>query len=313
MAVDDLNPSFPTARETVERLPLERAPEVAILLCWGSEYKLFSPQNKADEAGVNQQAQMIPDCAVKDLSTQAQPPLFYRLDSMLDVARHAQLTPGYLIYRALRAYFDNGGSYCYVVNQNDQAQAVGCLPDATLIVEAGTWANLDAHAGKSLLVIMDSNIVGEMVLPANKRYGTGSDLKANCALYGPWLKADWSAEAVPPSAAVAGLCCKSERNDLLASPLILNLQGGLAPLFVSSDFTLADCNGHAGVHIIQTAHSTHALGSNARSHGFRGRWLRVTILRLWGAFKKMCPRSWPQRCGVPTPTDATVRLRTLRG
>lgn len=310
MVIDIHHSYSSSAGDAVKGFSLKPAPGVVVILCWGHEYCLFSPAPKGEEARkvTKQKQEPVDSGVIKKSAVELQCPLYYRIDSMRDVDLNTALTSMHMIYRALKAYFDNGGDYCYVVNQNDQVRAVGCLPAASLIVEAGTLADVRAHTDRSIFVMLDSNIIDEVDLPIEGRSNSRSPGSEPYAYYGPWLKADWTAEVVPPSAAVAGFYCQAKRNHkVLESPLVLDLRGGLAPLFGSSDYHSADRSNHGVVCIIREANTSPILGETVFDHDCK-KLSRDALIRLWSAFTSICRRSWIRRGSAPIPLCATSRF-----
>lgn len=157
---------------------------------------------------------------------------------------------------ALKAYFDNGGGYCYVCPYN-KLDLVLTLSDVTLIVQCG---QADATSdilkvcvpGNGLFALLDGpGDDGPFDLTTfNEFYKTM--VPSDCAaVYYPWLKADWAVvdnsgnpvEAenihnVSPSAVAAGLICKTDRlRGPWKSPANVAISAGLTPAVKIGDAT----------------------------------------------------------------------------
>lgn len=145
---------------------------------------------------------------------------------------------------ALRAYFENGGGYCYICPYDKLVEFVPGMSDVTLVVQAGEPAATAA--------------IQQICTPASMKFGlldgpreetleeaypdmTASDCTA---LYYPWLAADWrvndpeglvidkeNIHLVAPSAVVAGLMCTVDRErGVWKAPANVAVKGGLRPV-----------------------------------------------------------------------------------
>lgn len=143
---------------------------------------------------------------------------------------------------ALKAYFDNGGSYCYLI-PNDKLEAVETLPDVTLIVQAGqskaTSQILKYTAeGSGRFALLDgpeesNGKIKEELDAALKDI----QAKEHAAVYYPWLKANWSIPGVTqianvaPSAVAAGIICRTDNSvGPWKAPANAAVSSGLSPL-----------------------------------------------------------------------------------
>ncbi|HEI8868290.1 TPA: phage tail sheath family protein [Serratia odorifera] len=144
---------------------------------------------------------------------------------------------------ALRAYFENGGGYCYLCPQDKLVDFVPAMSDVTLVVQAG---QSDA-----------TGVIQQVCTPGSMKFGLLDGPKegtldaaypnmvaSDCtAIYYPWLKANWrvnDADGVPvdpdtislvaPSAVVAGLICTVDRErGVWKAPANVAVKGGLRP------------------------------------------------------------------------------------
>ncbi|WP_181573271.1 phage tail sheath family protein [Enterobacter sp. ECC-175] len=160
----------------------------------------------------------------------------------MDIEWHRHFAP------ALKAYFDNGGGYCYVCPW-DQLDMVLDMNDVTLLVQAG---QKEAAAEILRLCEPGSGLFGLLDGP-NEEGGFNEESlsehlstlsPSDCvSIYYPWLKADWNLNdkdgmpypmdkihPVAPSAAVAGVICSVDRQlGPWKAPANVALKGGLRP------------------------------------------------------------------------------------
>jgi len=217
----------------------------------------------------------------------------------------------WFIVRSLQAYFENGGGPCYVLaGWNDGApgvKAVMTLKDVTLLVEAGTAfpvghgaANRDyldtitrtsainlkiCNADTGILGLFDVDIRGNKWDQAIDAYLPSTSY---AAAYGPYLKRRIRKEEtlsktndfdvlVPPSAVVAGMCCKVDRErGVWKAPANVNVAGPLRAAYEIPEDEAGQLNaGH--------------LHPDFKSKGQAGpsinvvRCVRGSALTVWGA------------------------------
>lgn len=140
---------------------------------------------------------------------------------------------------ALKAYFENGGGYCYIAPSDKFTEVVPKLDDVTLLVAAGqnikTAVDTLCVPGSRLFAILDGK---DIPLPGayNDAVFDGYDSSSHAAAYYPWLKADWAQIKIPPSAAVAGAMCRVDRErGVWKAPANVPLNGGLKVTYQISD------------------------------------------------------------------------------
>ncbi|MEN4128702.1 phage tail sheath C-terminal domain-containing protein [Serratia marcescens] len=157
---------------------------------------------------------------------------------------------------SLKAYFDNGGGYCYVC-PNNQLDSIKDLPDVTLIVQCGQkdhTADIMAlcQPGSGLFALLDGpQDEGTFdKIEFKKQYD--QLVPSDCAaIYYPWLKANWTLpdnagnpttniHLVAPSAVAAGLICKTDQqHGTWKSPANVPISAGLTPAVKVGDATQA--------------------------------------------------------------------------
>lgn len=151
---------------------------------------------------------------------------------------------------ALRAYFENGGGYCYVCPYDKLVDFVPGMADVTLVVQAGQEA---ATGAIQQICIPGSTKFGLLDGPKTlAALGTLSMSPSDCtAIYFPWLKADWRVNdkngapvdkdkihLVAPSAVVAGIMCTVDRErGVWKAPANVAVRGGLRPVIKVGNLT----------------------------------------------------------------------------
>jgi phage tail sheath protein FI len=162
---------------------------------------------------------------------------------------------------SMRAYFLNGGGYCYLVPVGSLESEVPKLIDATTLVAAGQdisgavailckngaclFAILDgptrdlgapAGSGPGALPVDPPIDSGESVEVASIDDSLHYDVTPYAAVYYPWLEAAWAEIPVPPSAAMAGVYCKVDlTRGVWKAPANVTLQGGMLPQYPVTD------------------------------------------------------------------------------
>ncbi|RUL78809.1 phage tail sheath family protein [Dyella choica] len=171
----------------------------------------------------------------------------------------------------MRAYFLNGGGYCYLAPVSSLEREVPKLIDATTLVAAGQDISnavaLLCKNGACLFAILDGPTYdlgapagegpgepptdpdelpvdpgqppidsGESVEAALHSESLHYDVTPYAAVYYPWLEATWADIPVPPSAAMAGVYCKVDlTRGVWKAPANVTLQGGMLPQYPVTD------------------------------------------------------------------------------
>lgn len=165
---------------------------------------------------------------------------------------------------ALKAYFDNGGGYCYICPR-DKLDLVEGLTDVTLIVQCGQFeATTDilklCQPGSGRFALLDFPLGDKDEDKFEETLFNGEDFQkkyddltpSDCAaVYYPWLKANWTLpdkdenmtsriHHVAPSAVAAGLICKTDNQiGPWKAPANVALSAGLTPAVKIGDTTQA--------------------------------------------------------------------------
>lgn len=202
---------------------------------------------------------------------------------------------------SLRAYFENGGGYCYLVNSVNLLEEVPKLDDATLIVEAGEKISGLAELcgeGKNLFAILDGPVSDISVqlkstnqenTPKTKNTESYTNLPTSkyAAAYYPWLSAEWANTPIPPSAAVAGAYCSNDRSrGVWKAPANMVLQGGLIPIFkVTDDIQGQYTKGDKAINMIRQFNNSDPTIWGARTLTVKNddSWRYVSVRRLFNS------------------------------
>lgn len=171
---------------------------------------------------------------------------------------------------ALKAFFDNGGSWCYLCPFNE-LHWVSNIPDATLIVQAGQSASVAVdiltlcQPGLGLFALLDGPYqTGNPDAEKINEYLLRLTPSECAALYYPWLSSTWglrnkqgelieNVHAVAPSAVAAGLICQTDKiTGPWRAPANLDVSASLNPTvrvgdafqarYTSADFTTISFN-----------------------------------------------------------------------
>jgi hypothetical protein len=114
------------------------------------------------------------------------------------------------LHVAMRSYFNNGGSFCYLIPTTKWLTEVPMLFDADLLVAAGqkilhlVSELCKPHSG--LFALLDG---------PNEKLEDDTPLElpstSHAAVYYPWLSFSWAETPIPPSAAMAGIYRRVDR------------------------------------------------------------------------------------------------------
>ncbi|WP_204490689.1 phage tail sheath family protein [Archangium primigenium] len=143
--------------------------------------------------------------------------------------------PKQTLHVALRSYFDNGGGYCYLVPTARWTTELPKLDDVTLLVAAGQ----DVRAQVLELCVPGAHRFALLDGPEaelTKDSAESLPSTSHAAAYFPWLTADWAETPIPPSATVAGVFCRVDRErGVWKAPANVALNGGVRPVHRISD------------------------------------------------------------------------------
>lgn len=190
---------------------------------------------------------------------------------------------------ALRAYFENGGGYCYLVSPDFAAASIPLYPDITLVVAAGqngyfydtNWINGNnfCQPGSGLFGIVDG--------PGSKidsSYDPSTNYSENSCIttYYPWFTASWAKTDIPPSAVMAGIYCSIDRTQgVWHAPANVTLQGGLKPKYKVTDDLQGHFNQGLAINMIRTLDNRGPVVWGARTLEDSDNWRYISVRRLF--------------------------------
>ncbi|CEE95315.1 conserved hypothetical protein [Xenorhabdus nematophila str. Anatoliense] len=191
---------------------------------------------------------------------------------------------------SLRAYFANGGGYCYLVKTDSLVSIVPTLDDVTLLVAAGEDIQEAAatlcQAGKGLFAIFDGPEEALTIEDAETAKGK-YEATPFAAVYYPWLKADWANIAIPPSAVMAGVYASVDLfRGVWKAPANIALKGGLKPEFLVTDELQGKYNSGRAINMIRNFSNTGATVWGARTLKDTDNWRYVPVRRLFNSAER---------------------------
>jgi len=195
----------------------------------------------------------------------------------------------YLEDKVLRSYFENGGGPCYVVAVAFMAAQVPDFADITLLVASG----LDISAAVTALCVDGSGLFAILDGPQTQitsTYDPSTSYTANpdAAVYYPWILTSWSTDPVPPSGAIAGIYCSTDRTrGVWKAPANVVLKGGVQPEFLVSDDLQGKFNTGLAINMIRNLDSRGAVVWGARTlKGSDTDWQYISVRRLFNSAQK---------------------------
>ncbi|WP_338876152.1 phage tail sheath family protein [Mycetohabitans endofungorum] len=136
---------------------------------------------------------------------------------------------------------------------------------------------------------------------------------AYSAVYGPWLVADWAPDVnIPPSAAVAGAVCTTDRErGVWKAPANIGLKGGVQPKERVSDTLQGDYNKQdKPLNLIRVFQGTDPLIWGARTLATdTDRWRYVPVRRLFNAVEKDIGRAMHAAMFEPNSQPTWEKVR----
>ncbi|MGV8000583.1 phage tail sheath C-terminal domain-containing protein [Photorhabdus temperata subsp. temperata] len=220
-----------------------------------------------------------------------------RINSWLEylTLKDGQFDPDNTLDISLRAYFINGGGYCYLVKTTDLEKQVPKLDDVTLLVAAGENINEVTgklcKPGKGLFAIFDGpkdQITSEQ--KPEKRLESYSPTPYG-AVYYPYLTAEWGAKKapvdIPPSAVMAGIYASVDNSrGVWQAPANVAIQGGLQPKYPVTDDLQAQYNQGKALNMIRTFPKSGTLVWGARTLEDTDNWRYIPVRRLFNSAER---------------------------
>ncbi|MCF7696880.1 phage tail sheath subtilisin-like domain-containing protein [Mycetohabitans sp. B2] len=245
-------------------------------------------------------------------------PTAVRINSWLDFMTLAGSQPSEtdLLYVSLKTYFENGGGYAYVCPTDKLEDQVPGHDDITLVVAAGQ--DVKAAVGKlcttgeTRFALLDGPQTKlEEAVPST--FMDGYDNSSYSAVYGPWLTAKWTTISIPPSAAVAGAVCTTDRErGVWKAPANIGLKGGVRPNQNVSDTVQGIYNTlEKPLNIIRAFQGTDPMIWGARTLATdTKRWRYVPVRRLFSAVEKDIRKAMRVAVFEPNSQPTWERVRS---
>lgn len=236
----------------------------------------------------------------------------HRISSWLDFTRIVgAFDPDNMLHASLRTYFENGGGYCYLVPVDKLTTEVPKLDDVTLLAAAGT----DITAAAGTLCNVGSGLFAILDGPRTELTTTIEDLgySANpfCAVYYPWLIADWSTKAIPPSGAVCGAINSADRDrGVWKAPANIALQGGVSPQFKVSDEIQGVYNEGLAVNMIRSFKGSGTTIWGARTLDDGDEWRYISVRRLFNTVERDIKQSMNTAVFEPNTQSTWEKVRS---
>lgn len=183
----------------------------------------------------------------------------------------------------LRAYFEAGGGPCYAVAWNVLSEVAEQLRSSIALVVANNEKMSDIQKkistlSESLFVILDGPTDPITDATAADSY----ESSPSRAVYYPFIKTSWSIANVAPSAVMAGLYCKNDRQrGVWKAPANLALPPGYTPIHhVSNEIQGMYTSGRA-INMIRSFGDSAPLVWGARTLEDSDNWRHISVRRLF--------------------------------
>ncbi|GAA1246822.1 hypothetical protein GCM10009665_42210 [Kitasatospora nipponensis] len=185
-----------------------------------------------------------------------------RVNNWLDLSQAAgEATASGAWSVVLRAYFENGGGYCYLANTagrtlQEALTSIEAFSDVTILVPLGLWGQGADAAGETARAVSAyaASHLAMAVLHADRDHDAAqardaavafkldAEQSGHAALYHPWLiPSGDGAQAVPPVGAVTGLWCSVDRErGVWKAPANVSVKGGARPALAVTDTEQGD-------------------------------------------------------------------------
>ncbi|AKA38456.1 phage tail sheath family protein [Yersinia ruckeri] len=214
---------------------------------------------------------------------------------------------------SLRAYFTNGGGYCYLINTDKLEALVPTLDDVTLLVAAGeniqTAVDTLCTPGRGLFAILDGPktlLTRDDVEVAQDKY-TSTPF---AAVYYPWLTADWADADIPPSAVMAGVYASVDLSrGVWKAPANVTLKGGLEPKFLVTDELQGAYNSGRAFNMIRSFSNTGTTVWGARTLEDHDNWRYIPVRRLFNTAERDIKRAMSFAVFEPNSQPTWERVR----
>jgi hypothetical protein len=211
----------------------------------------------------------------------------------------------------IRAYFENGGGPCYIVDYGHMVAEVQKHPDITLIVAAGhndqDYVNNICTPGSGLFGLLD----GPQAEITNGDAGGSYPVNSSLAVYYPWLSVDWTTEKIPPSAVAAGLYCKSDRTrGVWETPANIAISSDYQPLFKISDDLQGQYNQGKAINMIRSLDKRGPVVWGARTLDDSDDWRYISVRRLFNSVEKDIKNTMETMLFEPNNSPTWEKIRS---
>jgi phage tail sheath protein FI len=188
---------------------------------------------------------------------------------------------------SVRAYFENGGGPCYIVEDDRLVDEVPKYSDITLIVAAGRDINSAVATlctpGSGLFAILD----GPQTEITDGNAANDYSATPHAAVYYPWLSVDWTTGDIPPSAVAAGLYCRSDRTrGVWKAPANISIASNYKPLFKVSDDLQGQYNQGKAINMIRDLDGRGSVIWGARTLEDSDDWRYISVRRLFNSAER---------------------------
>ncbi|OCQ53071.1 Phage tail sheath protein [Photorhabdus australis subsp. thailandensis] len=258
---------------------------------------VYIEEDASPALSVRSGATAVPVFAVANNSSLISDKHYIRVSSWMNylTLKGEPFNPKNILDVSLRAYFINGGGYCYLVKTEDLETQVPKLDDMTLLVAAGeeiiTAADALCKSGKGLFAIFDGPIAQITSDQKPEEVLKSYTATAYGAVYYPWLTAEWgenkAAIDIPPSAVMAGIYARVDNNrGIWQAPANVVVQGGLQPKYPVTDDLQAQYNQGKALNMIRTFPKSGTLVWGARTLEDNDNWRYIPVRRLFNSAER---------------------------
>ncbi|PQQ32755.1 phage tail sheath family protein [Photorhabdus luminescens] len=257
---------------------------------------VYIEEDASPALSVRSNATAVPVFAVANNNLLRSDKPYIRVRSWMDylTRKGESFNPKNILDVSLRAYFINGGGYCYLVKTEDLEKQVPKLDDVTLLIAAGEEIK-DAvstlcQPGKGLFAIFDGPQSDTDIKEPEKVLKPYSPT-AYGAVYYPWLTAEWgenkTAVDIPPSAVMAGIYASVDNSrGVWKAPANVPIQGGLQPKYPVTDDLQTQYNQGKALNMIRTFPKSGTLVWGARTLDDSDNWRYIPVRRLFNSAER---------------------------
>ncbi|MFM0742031.1 phage tail sheath C-terminal domain-containing protein [Paraburkholderia xenovorans] len=215
----------------------------------------------------------------------------------------------------IRAYFESGGGYCYVVTVDYGSKSIPLLDDITLVVAAGQnivhsgWTDVTqfCQPGSGRFVILDGPKT-----EIDSSYTPDWLSASYAAVYYPWLTVDWTANHIPPSVVAAGIYCSVDRaRGVWKAPANVYLPSNYQVLYRTSDDLQGQFNqGSSPINMIRVFGSDPPIVWGARTSQDSDDWRYISVRRLFDSAERDIKTSLQAMVFEPNSQPTWEKVRT---